>query len=74
MTNGSRYVRLIIHVFEAHFRPGRTEVVFERQELEHAARSLDMPPPKNLGDVVYSFRHRNSLPDRIQDTAPPDRM
>ena len=73
MTDTSRYARLIVHLFETHHCPGQTEVVFVRQELEHAADSLDMPLPKNLGDVIYSFQHRTPLPDQIQDTAPPDR-
>lgn len=74
MTDTSRYARLIVHLFETHYRPGQTEVAFVRQELEDAARILDMPLPKNLGDVIYSFQHRTSLPDRIRDTAPLNRM
>lgn len=29
--------------------------------------------PENIGDIIYSFRHRNPLPDHIQSTAPEGR-
>lgn len=35
-----------------------------------SAERLDIPLPKNLGDVVYSFRHRTPLPDAIVRQAP----
>lgn len=67
----NRYSRLIEHIFEAHYKPGATVVPFERDELSTAAADLGISLPKNLGDVIYSFRHRNDLPDGIRDKAPP---
>lgn len=55
------------------FNPGDESVVFERDDIESAARELGIALPKNLGDVVYSFRYRNALPEPIRTTAPPGR-
>src|SRR5690606_16368222 len=38
--------------------------------IEAAATKLGISLPKNLGDVVYSFKFRTSLPETIQTTAP----
>jgi hypothetical protein len=45
------------------------EVTFERQDIIKVANELDIPLPKNLGDLIYSFRYRASLPKRIQSKA-----
>ena len=31
---------------------------------------MSISPPKSLGDVIYSFRYRKSLPDSILATQP----
>lgn len=41
-----------------------------REDLESAATELGIKLPKNLGDVVYSIRYRNSMPDSILATQP----
>jgi len=47
-----------------------TESVFERDELvQHAAR-LRIELPKNLGDLLYSFRYRADLPESVAKPAP----
>jgi len=66
----NRYEQIIEKVFYAHFTTGRTEVSFDREEFEGACRELKIPLPKNLGDVIYSFRYRIVLPKAIQETAP----
>jgi len=66
----NRYERIIEKVFFAHYSPGQEEVAFDREEFESTSRALKIPLPKNLGDVVYSFRYRTQLPRSIQDTAP----
>ena len=53
-----------------HYRKGATEVSFERSALTHAARQLRIKLPKNLGDILYSFRYRTALPDSITEKAP----
>ena len=47
-----------------------TEVQFSREELEKVAAKLRIRLPKNLGDIIYSFRYRAALPKKIQDCAP----
>jgi hypothetical protein len=41
---------------------------FERSELETVARDLGIKLPKNLGDLIYSFRYRSALPKEILAT------
>ncbi len=43
-------------------------VDFTREEIARVAREIRIPVPKNLGDVVYSFRYRRPLPDRVLTT------
>lgn len=45
-------------------------IAFDRTELEDAAVLLGVKLPKNLGDVIYSFRYRNPLPAQILKTQP----
>ncbi len=66
----NRYERLLEHVFFAHYEAGAAEVVFYRDELVAAAERLGLALPKNLGDIVYSFRYRAELPAAVADTAP----
>lgn len=66
----NRYVAIIEAIFFDRYREGDTEVVFERKDIETAAAKLGVQLPKNLGDVVYSFRYRSSLPKRVSDKAP----
>lgn len=66
----SRYASLIEAIFFDHYSAGTTEFEFERSELETQADTLQLKLPKNLGDVVYSFRYRNPLPDQVLATQP----
>ena len=70
MTKPNRYARLITHIFEQRYEPGATEIRFDRSEFVQAARELDARLPKNLGDIIYSFRYRLPLPDSIKKHAP----
>ena len=67
----NRYTRLIEHIFSRHHTPGTEVVAFKREEIPEAAAVLGIKLPKNLGDVIYSFRYRVSLPESIRETAPP---
>ena len=62
------YDALILWVFDQHDHSGAFD--FEREELERAAQKLKLVPPKNLGDVIYTYRYRRSLPQAIVDAAP----
>jgi hypothetical protein len=66
----NRYTRIVARIFEDRFRPGATEVPFSREDIVETARALDVKLPKNLGDVLYSFRFRTELPSSISSKAP----
>ena len=68
----NRYQQLFEKIFFDRYSEGITEFSFERADIEHAAKDLEIELPKNLGDVVYSFRYRNPLPDSILQTQPKD--
>ncbi len=68
--SANRYSQIIEKIFLAHYTEGATEVVFDRQELADTAEQLGMQRPKNLGDIVYSFRFRTEFPVAITSTAP----
>ncbi len=66
----NRYTRLVEEIFTAHYRPGMAELSFNREEIEKTASYLGVKLPKNLGDLIYSFRFRSTMPERITSTAP----
>lgn len=61
----NRYQALIEKVFFDHFTEGATAFSFHREELEDAATDVGVDRVKNPGDITYSFRYRNPLPDSI---------
>jgi hypothetical protein len=67
----NRYFRIIEEIFLARYQPEMREVAFEREDIERVAKQLRIKLPKNLGDLVYTFRYRGALPQAIQDKAPP---
>jgi hypothetical protein len=69
----ARYVQIIEAVFHRYWKKGKTEFAFERSELEQVCEQLGIKPPKNLGDVIYTFRYRKALPKSILETQPSDR-
>jgi hypothetical protein len=69
-TAKNRYTRLIEAIFERYYQPGAGEVPFARDDIVAAARKLRIQLPKNLGDVLYSFRYRAALPTSISTQAP----
>ena len=66
----NRYGVLIEKIFLDRYSDGATELEFARTDIEDAAEVLDIRLPKNLGDVLYSFRFRAALPERIVETQP----
>jgi len=68
----NRYSRLIEAIFNKHYQEGIREIIFERVEINQVAEKLGVVLPKNLGDVLYSFRYRSDLPSAIVMTAPED--
>lgn len=64
------YKQLIEKIFFDNFTEGAREVVWERSQIQEAAKELGIPLPKNLGDLVYSMRYRADLPQSVQAQAP----
>lgn len=65
------YDRIIMHIWDEHFREGMTDFEFLRREII-AAKDIHAPGlDLNPGDVPYSYRYRRTLPDRIVATQPP---
>jgi len=63
----SRYDQLIERVFFNNYAKNASEVHFERDEFAAIAKDLGIDLPKNLGDIIYSYRYRNRLPQRIRE-------
>lgn len=66
----TRYERLIEDIFFKYYKTGMTSVDFIRSDIETSAKKLKIKLPKNLGDLIYSFRYRADLPKKIRDCAP----
>ncbi len=69
MSKENRYVAILKGIFLSKFKPGMREVEFERDDIQKFARRLKIVLPKNVGDLVYSFRYRTDLPREILETA-----
>ena len=68
--DANRYAQLIEEIFAQKYRKGSRVVAFQRTDLVSTADALGIQLPKNLGDVVYSFRYRTALPESIRKHAP----
>jgi len=68
------YGRIIEKIFLRHYRKGSPEFGFGRQEIIDTANELHSSgqtgqfQPKNVGDVIYTFRHRRPLPPAVRAT------
>jgi len=70
MVNKNRYDQIIAEIFRRHYIDGITSFEFERQEIYEVSNTLNVSPPKNLGDLLYYYRFRHKLPKSIVNTAP----
>jgi hypothetical protein len=70
MGKNNRYTELIEAIFHEQYREGLEEFEFVREDIERFASSLGIELPKNLGDLIYSFRYRTPLPESIRRTCP----
>lgn len=66
----NRYQALIADIFSRYHRQDSIVIPFSRDELITTAGKLGLELPRNLGDIIYSFRYRNPLPDEILRTQP----
>ena len=67
----NRYGAIIERIFFDRYADGQTVVEFTRQDIIDTSDALGIALPKNVGDVLYSFRYRTLLPERIRNTCPP---
>lgn len=65
----NRYEAIIEKIFQRHYEKNSVRFTFDRNEFEAVAKQLKIVLPKNLGDLIYSFRYRSNLPDSIRKTA-----
>ena len=68
MSPKNRYAAIIEDVFFRYYRDGMTHFEFDRSDIASSAEKLGIELPKNLGDLIYSFRYRTPLPERIIET------
>ena len=66
----NRYNQIIKNIFDSHFKPGIRQFTFDRNEISRAVKKLGVKLPKNIGDLIYSFRYRIPLPESIRKKAP----
>ena len=69
----NRYTRIIERIFFDHYTEGAVEVSFDREDITRVAGEMKIDLPKNLGDIVYTFRYRGQLPESVRAKAPQDR-
>ena len=65
----NRYSAIIEKIFANHYAKKGDAFEFTRGEFEGVASELGIQLPKNVGDLIYSFRYRNELPASILETA-----
>jgi hypothetical protein len=70
----NRYAVIIERIFFSKYKKGLRVLPFEREEIEKQASELKVKLPKNLGDLIYSFRYRTALPERITALAGKDEI
>ena len=70
MREPNRYAQIIERIFLSRYEEGMREIAFEREDIVRVAAELQVKLPKNLGDVIYSFRYRVALPEAIQARTP----
>ncbi len=68
--DSSRYALIMEQIFLSRYMPGSREIAFEREDITRTAAELGVVLPKNLGDVLYSFRSRRQLPAAVRATEP----
>ncbi len=68
-SKANTYGQIIAAIFLRHWKEGLMHFEFDRTEIADLAREKGISVPKNVGDVLYSFRYRNSLPTSITEKA-----
>jgi len=68
--NKAKYDSVILEIFRNHNFENVKEFNFRREELSVVCEHLGIAKPKNLGDVLYSYRYRRPLPAEILERTP----
>lgn len=68
--NPNRYEKLIEDIFLFGYKKDAKEIPFTKTQFEDTASKLKITLPKNVPDVIYSFRYRTNFPEKITQTAP----
>jgi hypothetical protein len=71
MKTKNRYSAIIERIFNSKYQSGLKSLDFKRDEMVTIAKELRLRLPKNLGDLIYSFRYRSALPESILAKAAP---
>ncbi len=71
--SNNRYTQILEKIFFAHYKKGDSSVAFSRNEIESTAAEFGIKLPKNIGDLIYTFRFRSELPVSIREVAPTGR-
>ena len=58
----NRYSEIIEAIFSKYYHKNDREVQFNRTDIIEVSQKLGIILPKNLGDILYSFRYRTNLP------------
>lgn len=73
-TRSKIYAPIIEWLFITRYASHLTKLPFTRSDIIQVAAELGISLPKNVGDVLYSFRYRATLPSSIRETAPAGTM
>lgn len=69
-STANRYSQIIEKIFFSYYKKGIKQFSFLREDIVRVADQLKIKLPKNLGDVIYSFRYRVQLPESIREKVP----
>lgn len=68
------YDSIINEIFTSKRTRRATRFSFTREDIASAASKTGVRAPKNLGDVIYTYRFRRPFPSAIADAAPAGKM
>ncbi|MGH7890577.1 MAG: endonuclease, partial [Thermodesulfobacteriota bacterium] len=66
----NRYAALVENIFFRHYEKGKESIDFTKDDLIDAATLIGIPQPKNVPDVIYSFRSRGGKTPKVKRTEP----
>jgi endonuclease len=69
----SKYNKILENIFFEKYKEGDEYIEFLREDLTKKAKDLNISPPKNLGDIIYSFKYRTGCPASIAKTCKDDK-